>query len=596
MHVASFDVGSQERLLYFKTLLSLPQSDYPCHLTPLFPGNEARTGHTHSVRRVRARRLRSTNSACAGGGERKALLIPSGASASYETVAEASIGGVTSGGLNTVIGTPGPPLPNKRILYRVTATGTVSNERSAHWSNDPARANPEPGSHGPAGYEGSGPNGPTCYAAVTLGSTGYYGGESWTPSCLGSPPGTAVGHVYLAGATTLGRGGASNAGQWDCHSTSAGYGPCNTWTDDGQTIKIERVVATLTVEPAALTVDYGKTATITAAVSPSEAGGKQVEWTIDASTWSPTVPNPPCNWNNFQPASGALRSCTGVFKRSSTLTVRATVNGEVHERTVQVTVKAPKLTVTATPGLIAGPRVVTFKATLENGGGTWYPAWTYTPGSGLSSPCAWNNNPCVRTVSATGKMIVTTTFDGYALADTAEVTVTPCATGDSILDNVDVRRRLREELIQSGVDSAPSDRREQGGYIFLAPDGTIVVLKSIALNSACGVYKGRWVPPGVPAGSALLGTFHTHPLSEDDVVDCPTSTGVRDTTVTVRFAEDFGHAQDWILNPYRVPEFVITKDGWVYRLDYPAPADVSGGTPHRWRWDQGPGSACTWNY
>ena len=59
--------------------------------------------------------------------------------------------------------------------------------------------------------------------------------------------------------------------------------------------------------------------------------------------------------------------------------------------------------------------------------------------------------------------------------------------------------------------------------------------------------------------------------------------------------ESFGHQDDWNwTNLNQVAEYVITKDGWIYRLDWPVPANITGGTPHKWLWNNGPGNACTW--
>lgn len=115
---------------------------------------------------------------------RPGAIAPSSPSLAYTPIGTFSVGGVNASGSTTDRSTPGPTLPNKRLLYRVTATGTVTVSRTAYWNNGPTT--PGEGAYGPSGYAGSGPMGTTCHAFLYVGSTSTYGGEIWyAPSCLG---------------------------------------------------------------------------------------------------------------------------------------------------------------------------------------------------------------------------------------------------------------------------------------------------------------------------------------------------------------------------------------------------------------------------
>ncbi|MCC6316418.1 MAG: hypothetical protein IT361_01910 [Gemmatimonadaceae bacterium] len=368
-------------------------------------------------------------------------------------------------------------------------------------------------------------------------------------------------------------------------------------------MKIEKLNAALTVTATPLQVNYLDSIVVTASVSPGGAGGIDLPWTIDSTRWVPAfgTQTSPCAWSNFLPNNvGATRLCKRPFTRSGTLTVFATVNGDAQSGSVTVVVLPPKLKVTATPNLINGAKAVTFKRTLANGGGYFAPTWTWRPVTGISSTCPWNLEVCTRTVSTTGWMVVKGTFDGYTLSDSAKVTQTNCVTGDSILDNESIRTALMEELFQSSVDSAPPLRLEQAGFIYRLPDGSVQAFPWDHLNTACSVYLKQPPIAGVPAGSTLIGTYHSHPVAPGELVyDCQIDgpNGLPITGPPELYDEPFGHAGDWYATmSYDVPDSVITKGGWVYRLDYPPPNPIpSAGTTQKWLWNHGSGSQCTWS-
>jgi hypothetical protein len=181
-------------------------------------------------------------------------------------------------------------------------------------------------------------------------------------------------------------------------------------------------------------VNYPDTVTVTASVSPAQEGGFNVPWTVDSVKWAPafgTQPSP-CTASNFQPYGGdpPTRTCRRQFTRTGTLTVFATVNGDVKQKSVAIRVNPPRLKVTASPSSVPSAQAVTFTATLTPSATTWsLSSWTWRPDSGAVgegiSPnnCAWTEKTCTRTISKSGWMKATTQLIGgeYTLRDSAHV-------------------------------------------------------------------------------------------------------------------------------------------------------------------------------
>lgn len=456
---------------------------------------------------------------------RPSVIAPSSPSLAYTPIGTYSVGGVNASGSTTDRSTPGPTLPNKRLLYRVTATGTVTASRTAYWYNGPTT--PGEGAYGPSGYAGSGPMGTTCYAFLYVGSTSTYGGEIWyAPSCLGGTPplpNSASGHVYLAGATSINRFSSSGGGQWDCSAPALGYGPCFSWVDDGQTVSIERVEATLDLVATPTSVNYGDTVSVTASISPGgPLDGRDIPWTIDSTSWVPAFGTQmsPCSWADFVPQNlGATRSCRKPLKREGTLTLFATVNGTVQSRSVSIVVPRSRPQLTAVPANVRKDSSVTFTTSVSPNGPTWsISSWQYRPDSGAVNTgisqggCGWNNNPCTRQISKSGTMVVFVSIDGVADSASARVNCLPCLTGDSILDDARVRRMLRHMLDASRPNDAASNRRERTFVRYRATDGSVrdTLLTNLPGATPCRAWDpSLWSPTSL--GNVLL-VAHSHPF------------------------------------------------------------------------------------
>lgn len=278
-------------------------------------------------------------------------------------------------------------------------------------------------------------------------------------------------------------------------------------------------------------VNYLDTVTVTASVSPAQVGGFNVPWTVDSVKWAPVsgTQASPCTASTFQPYSGdpPTRTCRKPFTRSGTLTVFATVNGDVKQKAVAIEVTPPKLTLTATPQAVRPGESVTFTATVTGAGGAWVgnPAWTWQPdsgqvGDGISSPC-YSQNPCTRALTKSGTMTVTVVvYPGDnsqdALTASAHVSVVPCLTRDPLLDDSRIRKALKDAYAQSVATN-----REQVLAVFHDPSSGLFTLPvPTSYASQC---KATWTPPHPSSfpGTDLVAIVHTHPYKPGTNQWCP---------------------------------------------------------------------------
>lgn len=89
-------------------------------------------------------------------------------------------------------------------------------------------------------------------------------------------------------------------------------------------------------------------------------------------------------------------------------------------------------------------------------------------------------------------MKATTTIGEYSLSDSARVEYTPCATGDSILDNQSVRDSLIANLARGRPDANPANWREQGGWIYKDQSGNYVVINNGQFATGNSSIRLRW--------------------------------------------------------------------------------------------------------
>lgn len=185
-------------------------------------------------------------------------------------------------------------------------------------------------------------------------------------------------------------------------------------------------------------------------------------------------------------------------------------------RSPVVTIYAPQFKVSASPRSVAGAQSVTFTATVTPSVEFALSGWTWTPDSGTGgiapNGCTVSEKTCTRTISKSGCMKATTTIGPYALADSAHVSVVPCLTNDSILDDSRIRRKLAQAWNNSNPNGPAAQRREQFGMRVRLPSGQIVDTNFTNLpgSTPCQAYDPTQFNPR-SVGDVLL-TWHTHPF------------------------------------------------------------------------------------
>lgn len=167
-------------------------------------------------------------------------------------------------------------------------------------------------------------------------------------------------------------------------------------------------------------------------------------------------------------------------------------------------------------------------------------------------------------------MKATTTIGAYALADSAHVSVVPCLTGDSLLDDSQIRKALNDVKCATTVTGPALNRRERGGGRFRRPDGSIVdTLFSIGpTDTPCSFdFSTRNLGFGVP-----IVIWHTHPFTPLDPSDplplsnCPTLANKKPLLPGQVYVAKPGPSI-----PYDVQSgydhIVVEKNGSVWRVD-----------------------------
>jgi hypothetical protein len=123
-------------------------------------------------------------------------------------------------------------------------------------------------------------------------------------------------------------------------------------------------------------------------------------------------------------------------------------------------------------------------------------------------------------MTQSGTMVVTATADGYAVSDSAHVSVVPCLlspdtlAADTLADDSRIRRKIAEAWNGSNVDGPPDQRVERYGGRYRRPDGSVVDTTFLTLPGAtpCRSWGiGQWSPSTNTPGATLVH-WHTHPF------------------------------------------------------------------------------------
>ena len=310
-------------------------------------------------------------------------------------------------------------------------------------------------------------------------------------------------------------------------------GPCFTFTGDGFTVTITPATVDFNVTASPTTLKYNDSVTVTVTVSPAQVSGVNVPWRIDSTTWAPAFGTQasPCVGTSWVAPDAGTRTCRRPFGRSGTLTVFATVNGVKAQGGVTITVTPPELDVTAAPPTIQGPNSVTFTATVTPSSipyNSWsLSGWTWTPdsGTGGASPCNWNEKTCSRMVSRSGWMKAAATIGGYALADSAHVTVTP-PVFDVTATPASIPGPQSVTFTASVTPSPPNGWNLSSNWTWRPDSGTGGISASCAWNEkTCTrtVSKSGWMK-----ATTVIGAYTLTDSARVYVIPCPTGDSLVD--------------------------------------------------------------------
>ncbi len=247
------------------------------------------------------------------------------------------------------------------------------------------------------------------------------------------------------------------------------------------TVTVKNVLVTgVTLNKSALTLDIGKTASLTATVAPSNATNQNVTW-ISSNKSVATVSS-----------SGVV---TAVKAGTATITALA-ADGSGYNATCEVTVN---------PQLVTGITLSASALTLEIGETSTLTA-TITPGTATNKNLTWGtSNTSVVTVSASGKITATgagtatitaTARDGSGIQAACEVTVNPADTSGEDTENSSEDTEDSSDNTEDSEDSSEGSSEDSSGGSSADTTGgtlTLGVEKAFSLDGTDADYSYDYV-------------------------------------------------------------------------------------------------------
>ncbi len=242
------------------------------------------------------------------------------------------------------------------------------------------------------------------------------------------------------------------------------------------------------------------------------------------------------------------------------------------DHTVTITPFPAELVLNADKAAIEPGQNVTFTAsvtpgTIENVGVPFRVAeWRWLPdagGEGAVLTHCENQKVCTYAPSVSGTMRATGYANGAEDVATVHVTVFPCLTGDSLLDDPLLRSGLRASWLLSGADNAdPTDRMETSGAINCDPATgvcEVVLFQPGPGDSWCSnSFAGK------PVNATTVLIWHIHPFRPEDPSDpipanplCPQISGGKPGKPGPSYPADYRH------NAGRVHIIVDGESVWV---------------------------------
>lgn len=182
----------------------------------------------------------------------------------------------------------------------------------------------------------------------------------------------------------------------------------------------------------------------------------------------------------------------------------------------------PDLVLTASASSVTPSTNVTFTASATPAAvhNDWrlfaVQSWEWVPDSGSQAASCGTSKTCNFTPQSSGTMKVTALVNGTVQTEERYVSVLPCLTGDSLLDDARIRRALKEAWEGSNADGPQSGRVERVGGRFPGPPPVDTTFPPLPGASACRGWnpsQWNWNSPG--QGGPVV-TWHTHPFNHGE--------------------------------------------------------------------------------
>lgn len=179
------------------------------------------------------------------------------------------------------------------------------------------------------------------------------------------------------------------------------------------------------------------------------------------------------------------------------------------------------------------------------------------------------------------------------------------STGDTVLNTKGVRDSLTAAFNRSNPNAPPGTgaRMEHEGVVWQMPDGSFLAVDypGLTVGTECGaIFSSQPSPP--VSGAVKVAEFHTHPSSGNEPLyacpNLPAMPGVPKPPYHAQFAGDSGivdnpvgdangggSPQDW-MNAFlhNTTEYIVNKDGSVWRLDPNTLIFDRAKNPNQWHW------------
>ena len=269
--------------------------------------------------------------------------------------------------------------------------------------------------------------------------------------------------------------------------------------------------------------------------------------------------------------SAYLPACKRKIVGSGTFSLAAWVNGRLITKSVHI--DALFLRLRAKPQFGAAGDTVRFTPQWSDGDTVLAStvqgySWTADTLPGRTAGCGAVAS-CLSTVYESGVMVVTVQRNGVTRTAKVHAVRVPCPTGDSLLDNPELRSNLAYLDEARFASTSPGNRLETGAYLYWnIYTGEFMGMIGVGnAATACSWNDQPW--PTAPTHWIGIVRGHSHPYDPKiDTLPVGTVCGTR--TLRRPSTPDYGPspADDSVAMGDGAPSFIVDADS-IYRTDGP---------------------------